>query len=147
MNVPREVRWFFVNYVLLNVYVFALSALQGVVLLASRGEIAGWPGSPIEQVFWFSVAGVFFVGLFIGIPVLLVGLLVWRLAIGLLGHPRLTAYLTATVLAVPAALLSERTEPFYLAIVLLAALGYATIVRAPGGPSVATRRVAVEMSQ
>ena len=78
---------------------------------------------------------------------LLVALLMWRLAIRLVGHPRVTAYLVATVLVVAAALLIERTEPFYLAIALVAALGYAAIVRAPGGPSVATRRVAAEMSQ
>lgn len=131
MNLSREVRWFLVNYLLLNAYVFVLSAVQGVVLLASYGSIPGWSGSPIEQVFWYAVAGVFFVAAFYGIPVLVVGLLAWRLAIRLWGHARLTAYLVATTLVLAAALRIERTEPFYLAIVLVAALGYATIVRSP----------------
>jgi hypothetical protein len=148
VNVPREVRWFLVNYALLNAYVFVLSAIQGVILLTSSGSILGWSGSPIEQAFWYSVASVFFMALFYGIPVLLVAILVWRVAIHLFGHPRLTAYLVAAFLVVAAALRIERTEPFYLAIVLLAALGYATIVRAPEGPLVAVgddfRRVASE---
>jgi predicted neutral ceramidase superfamily lipid hydrolase len=133
VNGPREARWFLVNYVLLNAYVFVLSAIQGVVLLTSSsdGSIPGWPGSPIEQVFWYSVSGVFMVAVFYWIPVLLVVLLAWRLAIRLVGHPRLTAYLVTTLLVVAAALRIERTEPFYLAIVLMAALGFATIVRAP----------------
>lgn len=147
MNVPREVRWFFVNYLLLNAYVFVLSAIQGVILFASNGSVPGWPGSPIEQVFWYAVGSVFYTAVFFGIPVLLVALLTWRLAIRLVGHPRVSAYLVATALVVAAALRIGRTEPFYLAIVLLAALGYATIVRAPGGPSVAMRRVAAEMPQ
>jgi hypothetical protein len=137
VNGTREVRWFLANYALLNAYVFVLSAVQGVVLLASRdGSIPGWPGSPIEQVFWYSVSGVFMVAVFYGVPVLLVFLLPWRLAIRLVGHPRLTAYLVVTVMVLAAALLIQRTEPFYLAIVLVAALGYATIVRAPGSASV-----------
>lgn len=137
MNVPREAPWFLANYLLLNAYVFVLSAVQGVVLLTSSsdGSIPGWSGSPIEQVFWYAVGSMFFVTMLYGIPVLLVALLAWRLAIRLVGHPRLTAYLVATVLVVAAALRIERTAPFYLAIVLMAALGYATIVRLPGSAS------------
>jgi hypothetical protein len=125
-----------VNYLLLNAYVFVLSVIQGVVLFASYGSVPGWPGSPIEQVFWYSVSGVFMVAVFYGVPVLLVVLPTWRLATRLVGHPRVTAYLVVTVMVVAAALLIQRTEPFYLAIVLVAALGYATIVRAPGSASV-----------
>lgn len=136
MNVPGEVRWFFVNYLLLNLYVFVLSAIQGVILFASYGSVPGWPGSPIEQVFWYAVGSVFYTAVFFGIPVLLVALLAWRLAIRLVGHPRLTAYLVASVLVVAAAIRIERTEPFYLAIVLVAALGFAMIVRAPGSDSI-----------
>lgn len=135
MNVPREVRWFFVNYLLLNAYVFVLSAIQGVILFALYGSVPGWPGSPIEQVFWYAVGSVFYTAVFFGIPVLLVALLTWRLAIRFVGHPRLTAYIVTTFLVVAAALRIERTEPFYLAIVLVAALGFATIVRLPGSAS------------
>lgn len=137
VNAPREIRWFFVNYGLLNAYVFVLFAVQGVVLLTSSsdGSIPGWSGSLIEQVFLYAVGGVFFTTVFFGIPVLLVALLAWRLAIRFVGHPRLTAYLLATFLVVAAALRIERTEPFYLAIVLVAALGFATIVRLPGSAS------------
>lgn len=131
MNATREVRWFLMNYLLLNAYVFILSFIQGVIFVASYGSVPGWPGSPIEQVFWYSVSGVFMVAVFYGVPVLLVFLLTWRLAIRLVGHPRLTAYLVVTAVVVAAALLIQRTEPFYLAIVLVAALGYATIARAP----------------
>jgi hypothetical protein len=132
VNAPRDVRWFLANYVLLNAYVLVLSAIQGVILFASYGSVPGWPGSPIEQVFWYSIGTVFYSAVFFGIPVLLLALPAWRLAIHLVGHPRLTAYVVATLLVVGAALLIERTEPFYLALVLVAALGYATIVREPG---------------
>lgn len=137
MNVRREARWFLLNYVLLNAYAFALSAVHGVVLFTSSsdGSIPGWSGSPIEQVFWYAVGSMFFLTAFYGIPVLLTALLAWRLAIRLLGHPRLTAYLVATVLVVAGALRIEWTEPFYLAIVLMAALGYAAMVRLPGSAS------------
>jgi hypothetical protein len=43
------------------------------------------PGSPIEQVFLYSVDGVYFVAVIVGNPVLLVALM----AIRLVGHPRL----------------------------------------------------------
>jgi hypothetical protein len=131
---PREVRWFLANYVLLNGYVFVLFAVQGVALLAlsSGGTIPGWSGSPIEQVFWYAVGSVFYTAVFFGIPSLLVALLAWRLVTRLVGHPQLTAYFVATVMAVAAAVLIERTEPLVPAILLAAALGYATIVREPG---------------
>lgn len=137
MNIAREARWFSGNYLLLNAYVFVLSTIQGVVLLASSsdGSIPGWSGSPIEQVFWYAVGSMFFLTVVYGIPMLLVALLAWRVAIRLLGHPRLTAYLLATVLIGAAALRIERTEPSYLALVLVAALGYATIVLLPGSTS------------
>ena len=126
-------RWFVVNYMLLNAYAFVLFAVQGAVLFTSSsdGSIPCWSGSPIEQVFWYAVGSVFFTTLFLGIPVLLVALLAWRLAIRLVSHPRLTAYLVAAFLVVAAAHRIERTEPFYLAIVLVAALGHAAIVRLP----------------
>jgi hypothetical protein len=57
--------------------------------------------------------------------------LAWRLAIRLVGQPRITAYVVATVIMVGTTLLIERTEPFYVAIVLVAGLAYATIVRLP----------------
>jgi hypothetical protein len=58
-TVFAEARWFLVNYALLNAYCFIVSAVQGVVHLAwsSDGTIPGWSGSPIEQVFWYAVAG------------------------------------------------------------------------------------------
>lgn len=127
----RDVRWFLVNYLLLNAYVFALFAVQGVVLFASYGSVPGWSGSPIEQVVSYAGGSLFYTAAFLGIPVLLVALLAWRLAVRLVGHPRVTVYLLATVFVVAAAILFERTEPFYLAIVLVAALGYAAIVRLP----------------
>jgi hypothetical protein len=134
MNGPREVRWFLVNYVLLNAYVFVLSAGQGAVILASSpdGSIPGWSGSPIEQVLWYAVGSVFYTALLFGIPLLLVGLFAWWLATHVVGHQRLTAYLVAIVMAVAAGLLIARTEPLVWAMVLVAALGFATIVREPG---------------
>jgi hypothetical protein len=42
--------------------------------------------------------------------------------------------LLAALLVVAAAIRIERTEPLYLAIVLAAVIGYATIVRLPPGP-------------
>jgi hypothetical protein len=132
VNAVAEVRWFLVNYALLNAYCFALGVIQGIVLLASyAGTIPGYGGSQVEQIFWYAIGVVFYWPLVFGIPVLLVALLVWRLAIRLVGRPRLTAYLVATVLVVAAAIRIERTEPPYLAIVLVAVLGYATIVRLP----------------
>jgi hypothetical protein len=135
-NAPRDVRWFLANYLLLNAYVFVLYAAHGVVLFTSSSDatIAGWSGSAIEQVFWYSIGTVFYSAVFFGIPVLLVALLAWRLAIRLVGHPRLTACVVATLLVVAAALLIERTQAFYLVLVLVAALGYATIVGEPGSP-------------
>lgn len=117
-----------------------------LITSSSDGSIPGWSGSPTEQVFWYSVGNVFFVTVFYGIPVLLVALLTWRLAIRFVGHPRLTAHLVATFLVVAAALLIERTEPFYLAIVLVAALGYATIVREPGSASLSPSAVSSAMT-
>lgn len=135
MNLPREARWFFVNYLLLNACVFVLSVVQGVRLFASHGSVMGWPGSPIEQVFWYAVGSVFYTAAFFGIPALLVALLAWRLAIRVVGRPRTTAYLVAIAVVVAAALLIERADPVNLAILLVAALGFATIVRAPDSVS------------
>jgi hypothetical protein len=139
--VPSGLRWFLVNDALLNVYVFVLSAVQGVIHLVSSsdGTIPGWSGSPIEQVVSFAATGVLFLSLVSGIPVLVVALAAWVLTIRIVGHPRLTAYLVASVIVVGAAVLIERTEPFYLAIVLAMAFGYATIVREPNRALVSAR--------
>ena len=126
----RDVRWFLVNYLLLNAYVFALFAVQGVVLFASYGSVPGWSGSPIEQVVSYAGGSLFYTAAFLGIPVLLVALLAWRLAVRLVGHPRVTVYPWRPSL-LSRQRFFERTEPFYLAIVLVAALGYAAIVRLP----------------
>jgi hypothetical protein len=80
---------------------------------------------------FYALTFVMFLPLVFGIPVLLVALFAWRLAIRLLGRPRLTAYLVGAVLVAAAAVRIERTEPLYLAIVLVAVLGFATIVRLP----------------
>ena len=136
MNAVAEVRWFLVNYALLNAYFFVFAMLNGLVLMASYGgSIPGWDGSPVQQLLFHALTFVMFFPLVFGIPVLLVALLVWRLAIRLVGHPRLSAYVVATVLVVAAAIRMERTEPLYLAIVLVAVLGYATIVRLPPRPA------------
>ncbi len=146
MNVAREARWFLVNYVLLNAYAFVLSALVGVVLLTSSPDrsISGWSGSPIEQVFWYAVGSMFFLTVVYGVPVLLAALVAWGVAILCLGHPRLTAYLVAGVLVLAIAFGTERAEPLYLALTLIAALGFATIVRLPHGSARSTVELASE---
>ncbi|MBA2443803.1 MAG: hypothetical protein H0V49_00495 [Nocardioidaceae bacterium] len=127
-----EARWFLVNYLLLNAVCFVFAVLDGLVLMATYGgSIPGWDGSPVQQLLFYALTFVMFLPFVFGIPVLLVALLAWRLAIRLVGHPRLTAYLVATIMVVWAAILIERTEPLYLAIVLVAVLAYATIVRLP----------------
>lgn len=129
---PSEVRWFLANYASLNAVGVVFGVVQGIVLLASYGgTIPGYGGSPGEQVFWYAIGVVFFTTLILGIPVLVVAMVAWRLAIRVVGHPRLTAYLVATVMVVGTALVIERTEPLYLAIVLVVVLAYATIVRLP----------------
>jgi hypothetical protein len=129
-----EVRWVLANYVLLNEVYFVVGAVQGTVLLASStdGTIPGWSGSPIEQVFWYAIAGVFFLSLFFGIPVLAAALLAWRVAIRVVGHPRLTAYIVAAVMVLAATVLIPRTNGLYISLFAVApALVYATIVRLP----------------
>ena len=132
MNAEAEVRWFLVNYALLNAYCFIFAVLDGLVLMATNGgSIPGWDGSRVQQLLFNALTFVMFLPLVFGIPVLLVTLLAWRLAIRLVGRPRLTACVVATVLVIAAAIRIERTEPLNLAIVLVAVLGFATIVRLP----------------
>jgi hypothetical protein len=136
-RLPAEARWFLANYALLNVFCFLFGVLIGLVLMASSGgSIPGWNGPPLEQLLFYGLSFVVFLSLVFGVPVLLIGLLAWRLAIRLVGHPRLSAGVVATAMAVGAAIVVERTEPLYLAMVLAAGLGYATIVRLP--PSAAS---------
>lgn len=127
-----EARWFVVNYALLNAYCFVFAVLDGLVLMATYGgSIPGWDGSPVQQLLFYALTFVMFLPLVFGIPVLVVALLAWRLMVHLVGHPRLTAYLVGVLMLIAAAILIERTEPIYLGIVLVAVLGYATIVRLP----------------
>jgi hypothetical protein len=127
-----EARWFVVNYALLNAYCFVFAVLNGLVLMAAYGgSIPGWDGSPIQQLLFYALTFVMFLPLVFGIPVLVVALLAWGLAIHLVGHPRLTAYVVGALMVIAAAIIIERTEPVYLGIVLVAVLGYATIVRLP----------------
>jgi len=107
-TVAAEARWFLVNYLLLNAVCFVFAVLDGLVLMATYGgSIPGWDGSPVQQLLFYALTFVMFLPFVFGIPVLLVALLAWRLAIRL-GHPRLTAYLVATIMVVGAALLIER---------------------------------------
>lgn len=138
--IRAEARWFIANYLLLNAVAFAFFVVLGIVVQASfGGTIPGYGGSPIEQIFWHAVGGLFLLTLPLGIPALAVTLTAWRLATRLVGHSRLTAYLVGTLVVLIAAYLIERTEPLYLAIVLVAVLGYATIVRLPPGHGPAVR--------
>jgi hypothetical protein len=131
-----EGRWFLVNYVLLNALGFVLGLGQGAMLLASAsacdGSIPGWTGSPVEQLFWYAVAVVFYVPLILGIPLLAIALIPWRIAIRIAGHPRLAAYVEAAVIILAAAILTPRTAELsvwlWVAIPLFA---YAAIVRRP----------------
>jgi hypothetical protein len=137
-RLAAEVRWFFVNYALLNALGFVVGVVWGAVLLAASpyGSIPGWTGLPIEQVFWYGVAVVFYVPLVFGIPLLCVALLAWRAAIRVAGHPRSSAYLVAAVNVLAAAILIPRTSPIVIALLVAAPLfTYATIVRRP--PTVA----------
>jgi len=78
------------------------------------------------------LAVVLFIPLILGIPPLIVTLLVWRLAIRLVGHPRLTAYLLAAIAVLATALLVPRTSPIAVASwAALPAFAYATILRRP----------------
>lgn len=137
-----EARWFDVNYALMNAYCFIFAVLNGLVLMATYGgSIPGWDGSPVQQLLFYALTFVMFLPLVFGIPVLVVALLAWRLAIHLVGRPRLTAYVVGGLMVIAAAILIERTEPVYLGIVLVAVLGYATIVRLPPNVSSQVGRV------
>ena len=122
------------NYVLLNALGFVLGLGQGAMILASAsdGSIPGWTGSPVEQLFWYAVAVVFYVPLILGIPLLAMALIPWRIAIRIAGHPRLAAYVEAAVIILAAAILTPRTTELsvwlWVAIPLFA---YAAIVRRP----------------
>lgn len=122
------------NYALLNVLCFILGLGQAALLRASSsdGSIPGWTGSPIEQAFWFAVAGVFSLTLIFGIPLLVPALVAWRIGIRIAGRPRLIALVEGAVITVAAAILIPRTT--VLSIVLWVAVplfAYAAIVRLP----------------
>lgn len=130
-----EARWFLANYLLLNLVGFAFGLAAGIVLIISSadGSIPGYAGSTIEQAFWFGVGAVFFGPLLLGVPVLAVCLLTWRLLIRVVGRPRLTAFLVAAVVIVLVAALVPRTSlPVILFFVAAPVFAYAAIARQPG---------------
>lgn len=108
-----EVRWFLANYMLLNAVWFVIGLVLGGVLIATSadGTIAGSSRSAIEQVFWFAVGVVVFLPLIAGLPLLAMGLLVWRALIRLIGRPRLAAYLLVGFIVIGEAVLIPRSAP------------------------------------
>lgn len=132
-----ELRWFLSNYLLLNVLGFVIGVAQGILLLVSStdGSIPGQAGPLAVQVLWHAVSVVFFLPLFLGVPTLIVGLLAWRLAIRLVGSPRLAAYVGATFMVLLGAMLFPRDEPMVIGVWLTVALAYASIARLPPSDS------------
>ncbi len=133
-RIAAEVRWFLANYALLLAVWFVLAVLQGIALMATSpdGSIPGWSGPPVVQLLNYGLGVVLFIPLILGIPPLVVTLLVWRLAIRLVGHPRLTAYLLAAIAVLATALLVPHTSPIAVAFwAALPAFAYATILRRP----------------
>lgn len=133
-TLAREVRWFLLNYALLNAEWFGFGIVWGVVQVASASDhsIPGYRGSGVEQAFWWAVGAMFFGPLLFGLPLLTAGLAVWRVAIRVTRRPRLTAYLLVAVIVLVAAIALPRTR--FLELALLGALPmfvYASVVRVP----------------
>jgi hypothetical protein len=132
-----EFRWFLINYALLNAVWFLVGLVWGTVLAIASADFVGSYGSPLEAVFWWAVAVVFYLPLIFGIPVLGAALLIWRIAIRLVGHPRLTAYLTAAGFVGAAFVLIPRIDLPSIAFLAAGPLfAYATIVRPPPHASI-----------
>ena len=67
------------------------------IAASTDGSLAGWSGPAVEQVFWWAVGIVVFGPLVLGIPVLVVSLVIWRLLTRALGHSRRSAFLVAAI--------------------------------------------------
>ncbi len=122
------------NYAILLAVFFVLGVVQGVALMTTSDDrsIPGWTGEPIVQLLNYGLAVVFFIPLIIGIPPLLVGLFIWRLAIRVVGHPRLIVYAMAALVVAAAAVLVPRTNAVAIGFWAAApAFAYATLVRRP----------------
>jgi hypothetical protein len=129
----NEVLWFLANYGLWNLYVFVLAIAQGFWLMSSfNGSIPGWTGSPIEQLVMYALTVVLVTSLIPGLPVLVVGLIAWRVLMRVVRHPRLSAAsVIVGMTALVAALLGEAARPEYAALVLLLAMPFAFVLRLP----------------
>lgn len=128
-----EARWLGANLALLLVYLFGLSLVQAVVMLASStdGSIApGWSGNPMEQVVDWGTMTAWFAVFYS--PLIAVFLAPYRVLVGLVGHPRLVALLTALVVTGFVGLMVQNVGTSSLVLVAIAATGYAAIMRLPG---------------
>jgi hypothetical protein len=81
-------------------------------------------------VFWFAVGVVFFLPLILGVPLVALAMLAWRMTIRVVGHARLAAYLLAASIVVAAAVLIPRTDAVEIALLVAQpTFAYATIGR------------------
>jgi hypothetical protein len=136
-----EVRWFLVNYGLFVTVSFVLAAVYGLVLMATDGGvIPGWDGSPVVQILGNALLVTFFYPVLLGFPPFVAALLVWRLAIRLVGHPRPTAYLLAVGLIAAVGFLAQPTEVLdVVPSIAIVAVAFATAARVPPRPPWPTR--------
>ncbi len=80
--------------------------------------------------FWFAVGVVFFLPLILGVPLVALAMLAWRMTIRVVGHARLAAYLLAASIVVAAAVLIPRTDAVEIALLVAQpTFAYATIGR------------------
>ncbi|HSS34933.1 MAG TPA: hypothetical protein VLR93_01570 [Patescibacteria group bacterium] len=133
-----EVRWFVSNYVIIIVggFVFGLAQGASMIVASADGSLAGWSGTAVEQVFWWAVGIVVFGPLVLGIPVLVVSLVVWRLLTRALGHSRRSAFLVAAIVVLFAATSIPRADVQSIVLfVVVPAFTFAAVARTPPVPT------------
>jgi hypothetical protein len=130
--IRTEFVWFGRNYLLLNGVAFFGWLAYGAFLVSKDGSIPGFGGTPIEQVFWFAFGSVAFTTAIIGVPILAIALVLWRLVVRVSGHPRAVAFAGAGLASIVAIVVAN---PQGIVIALLAAVlpafVYAGLARLP----------------
>jgi hypothetical protein len=126
-------RWFAESIALLITYIYLLSMVQAMSLLAfsSDGSIgAGWGGHPIAQVLGWAMFGGWFAAF--AAPLVAVVLLPYRVIVHVAGHPRLIALAIGSLAAIGCVIALQDVEPSTLLVIAALILGYAAIIRIPG---------------
>ena len=133
-TLSSEVRWFLSNYAIVILGVFMFGLVQGGSMIAAStdGSLAGWSGPAVEQVFWWAVGIVVFGPLVLGIPVLVVSLVIWRLLTRALGHSRRSAFLVAAIGVLFAVTFIPRADMQNIVLfVVVPAFTFAAVARPP----------------